>query len=342
LALKAKASAGSLGEARLNQPILQLRNLKTHFFTDQGIVRAVDGINLSLAAGETLGIVGESGSGKSVTALSILRLIDPPGRITQGEILFEGVNLLALSKSEMRLIRGDKISMIFQEPMASLNPLFRVAAQIVEALRLHRQLTSRKADETALELLRLVGIPSPHTRARDFPHQLSGGMQQRVMIAMALACKPAILIADEPTTALDVTIQAQILHLIERLKVETGTAVVFITHDLGVISKVAQNVAVMYAGKVVEYSGVFDLFDQPCHPYTRALLESIPTGTKGQSKKGRLNAIPGTVPNLIELPPGCAFAPRCADRMDECSENDPPEIEIKPGRKVLCWKHRHA
>jgi peptide/nickel transport system ATP-binding protein len=325
----------------LNQPILQLRDLKTHFSTDQGIVRAVDGINLTVLAGETLGIVGESGSGKSVTALSILRLIDPPGRITHGEILFEGVDLLGLPKTEMRLIRGDKISMIFQEPMASLNPLFRVAAQIVEALRLHRKLSSRQADETALELLRLVGIPSPNMRARDFPHQLSGGMQQRVMIAMALACKPAILIADEPTTALDVTIQAQILHLIERLKAEIGTAVIFITHDLGVISKVAQNVAVMYAGKVVEYSDVFDLFDQPCHPYTRALLESIPTGTKAESKRGRLNAIPGTVPNLVELPPGCAFAPRCRDRMDRCTQQDPPETEIKPGRRVRCWKYRH-
>lgn len=326
----------------MTEPILQLRSLKTHFFTDQGVVRAVDGINLSLRAGETLGIVGESGSGKSVTALSILRLIDPPGKITDGEILFQGVNLLTRSKSEMRQIRGDKISMIFQEPMASLNPLFRIAAQIVEALRLHRHLSSKQAGEMALELLRLVGIPSPERRARDFPHQLSGGMQQRVMIAMALACKPAILIADEPTTALDVTIQAQILHLMDRLKQEIGTAVLFITHDLGVISKVAQNVAVMYAGKVVEYSDVFDLFDRPCHPYTRALLESIPTGTKGDSRKGRLNAIPGTVPNLIELPPGCSFAPRCNDRMSHCTKKDPPEIETKPGRMVRCWKYSNA
>jgi len=326
----------------LAEPILQLKTLKTYFHTDQGIVRAVDGINLSIHERETLGIVGESGSGKSVTALSILRLIDPPGKILGGEILFQGVNLLTLSKSEMRQIRGDKISMIFQEPMASLNPLFRITHQIEEALRLHRHLSSREAREKAMELLRLVGIPSPEKRARDFPHQLSGGMQQRVMIAMALACNPAVLIADEPTTALDVTIQAQILHLVDRLKKEIGTAVLFITHDLCVISKIAQNVAVMYAGKVVEFSNVYDLFDDPSHPYTRALLESIPTGSKGKAGKRRLNAIPGTVPNLVELPPGCSFAARCMDRMPPCEREEPPEIEIKSGRKVRCWKYHHA
>ena len=323
-------------------PILQLKNLKTYFHTDQGIVRAVDGISLSLHERETLGIVGESGSGKSVTALSILRLIDPPGKIVEGEIIFRGLNLLTRSKNEMRQIRGDKISMIFQEPMASLNPLFRISHQIEEALLLHRRVSPREAREKAMELLRLVGIPSPEKRARDFPHQLSGGMQQRVMIAMALACNPAVLIADEPTTALDVTIQAQILHLVDRLKKETGTAVLFITHDLGVISKIAQNVAVMYAGKVVEFSDVFDLFEAPFHPYTRALLESIPTGSKGEDGKGRLNVIPGTVPNLIELPPGCSFAPRCIERMSLCERNDPPDIEIKSGRRVRCWKYQHA
>jgi oligopeptide transport system ATP-binding protein len=326
----------------LAEPILQLKNLKTYFHTDQGIVRAVDGISLSLHERETLGIVGESGSGKSVTALSILRLIDPPGKIVDGEIIFRGLNLLTRSKDEMRQIRGDKISMIFQEPMASLNPLFRISHQIEEALLLHRRVSPREAREKAMELLRLVGIPSPEKRARDFPHQLSGGMQQRVMIAMALACNPAVLIADEPTTALDVTIQAQILHLVDRLKKETGTAVLFITHDLGVISKIAQNVAVMYAGKVVEFSDVFDLFEAPFHPYTRALLESIPTGSKGEDGKGRLNVIPGTVPNLIELPPGCSFAPRCIERMSLCERNDPPDIEIKSGRRVRCWKYHHA
>jgi oligopeptide transport system ATP-binding protein len=242
----------------------------------------------------------------------------------------------------MRAIRGNKISMIFQEPMSSLNPLFRVSRQIEEALRLHRPLSSGEAAEKAMELLRLVGIPAPEKRARNFPHQLSGGMQQRVMIAMSLACNPAVLIADEPTTALDVTIQAQILHLMERLKKEIGTAVLFITHDLAVISKIAQNVAVMYAGKIVEFSNVLDLFDDPAHPYTRALLESIPKGSKDEPGRGRLNAIPGTVPNLVELPPGCSFAPRCRERMDVCDREEPVDMEIKPGRTVRCWKYHHA
>ena len=326
----------------LAEPILQLRNLKTHFFTDMGVIRAVDGIRLSIRQGETLGIVGESGSGKSVTALSILRLVDPPGRVVGGEVLFEGNNLLQFSKKEMREIRGNKISMIFQEPMASLNPLFRVSNQIEEAIKLHQHLDRKEAAEKALEMLRVVGIPSPERRARDFPHQLSGGMQQRVMIAMALACNPAVLIADEPTTALDVTIQAQILFLINQLKKEIGTAVLFITHDLGVISKISQNVAVMYAGKVVEYSSVLDLFDDPVHPYTRALLESIPKGNKEDPGRGRLNVIPGTVPNLLDLPVGCSFAPRCRERMDICGQEGPSELEIEPGRYVCCWKYSHG
>jgi oligopeptide/dipeptide ABC transporter ATP-binding protein len=283
--------------------------------------------------------VGESGSGKSVTALSILRLVDPPGRVVGGEILFQGKDLLQFSKKEIRRIRGNKISMIFQEPMASLNPLFRVSSQIEEALGLHQHLGQKAAREKALEMLRLVSIPSPERRAKDFPHQLSGGMQQRVMIAMALACNPAVLIADEPTTALDVTIQAQILYLINQLKRESGTAVLFITHDLGVISKMAQNVAVMYAGKVVEYSNVYDLFDDPIHPYTKALLESIPKGSKDDPGKRRLNVIPGTVPNLLDLPPGCSFGPRCEGPMEICTREGPPELEIKPGRSVRCWKH---
>jgi len=319
-----------------------LKDLKTHFYTDVGIVRAVDGIRLSLQQEETLGIVGESGSGKSVTALSILRLIDPPGRVVEGEVLFEGRNLLHYSRKEMREIRGNKISMIFQEPMASLNPLFRVSNQIEEAIKLHQHLGQREAAEKALEMLRLVGIPSPEKRARDYPHQLSGGMQQRVMIAMALACNPAVLIADEPTTALDVTIQAQILYLINQLKREIGTAVLFITHDLGVISKMSQNVAVMYAGKVVEYSNVYDLFDDPVHPYAKSLLESIPKGSKEDPERKRLHVIPGTVPNLLELTPGCSFAPRCREQMEICHEKEPSELEIKPGRYVRCWKYNHG
>jgi len=326
----------------LSEPILQLRDLKTYFYTDLGIVRAVDGVRLAIRARETLGIVGESGCGKSVTALSILRLVDPPGRIVGGEVLFEGENLLQYPKEAMRKIRGNKISMIFQEPMASLNPLFRVSDQIEEAIRLHQGVDRKEAAHRALEMLRLVGIPSPEKRAKEFPHQLSGGMQQRIMIAMALVCNPVLLIADEPTTALDVTIQAQILFLINQLKKEIGTAVLFITHDLGVISKVSQNVAVMYAGKVVEYSDVFELFDDPAHPYTRALLDSIPKGTKGGPERRRLNVIPGSVPNLLELPPGCPFAPRCKERGTVCDRKGPPEFEIRPGRSVRCWKYAHG
>jgi len=326
----------------LSEPILQLKDLKTHFFTDNGIVRAVDGINLSIHQGETLGIVGESGSGKSMTALSILRLIDFPGKIIEGQVLFEGRDLLQYSKKEMREIRGNKISMIFQEPMASLNPLFRVFSQIEEVIRLHQYLSRKKAKGKVMEMLRLVGIPSPEERANDFPHQFSGGMQQRIMIAMALACNPTLLIADEPTTALDVTIQAQILYLINQLKKKVGTAVLYITHDLGVISKISQNVAVMYAGKIVEYSNVYDLFDNPIHPYTEALLESIPKGSKSDLGNKRLNVIPGNVPNLIHLPPGCSFSPRCKDRMEICNREEPFNLQIKPGRYVRCWKYNHA
>lgn len=324
------------------ESILEVKGLKTHFYSDRGIIRAVDGVSFSIRQRETLGIVGESGCGKSVTALSILRLVDPPGRITEGEVLFQRDNLLRYSKKEIRKIRGNKISMIFQEPMASLNPLFRVSDQIEEVIRLHQHVGQKEARERALEMLRLVGIPSPEKRAKEFPHQLSGGMQQRIMIAMALACNPLLLIADEPTTALDVTIQAQILFLINELKKKVGTAVLFITHDLGVISKVSQNVAVMYAGKIVEYSNVLDLFDKPAHPYTRALLESIPKGSKDDMGRMRLNVIPGSVPNLLELPLGCSFSPRCAERRAICDRQGPPEVEIGPGRFVRCWKYAHA
>lgn len=326
----------------MSEAVLEVKNLKTYFYSDLGIIRAVDGVSFSIRERETLGIVGESGCGKSVTALSILRLVDPPGRIVGGEVLFEGKNLLQYSKKEIRSIRGNKISMIFQEPMASLNPLFRISDQIEEVIRLHQRVDRKEAAHRALEMLRRVGIPSPEKRAKEFPHQLSGGMQQRVMIAMALACNPLLLIADEPTTALDVTIQAQILSLINQLKKTAGTAVLFITHDLGVISKISQNVAVMYAGKIVEYSNVFDLFGHPAHPYTRALLESIPKGNKGDMGRMRLNVIPGGVPNLLDLPQGCSFSPRCTERMAICDQQDPPGIRIDSGRFVRCWKFAHA
>jgi len=319
---------------KLSEPILQLNDLKTHFFTDMGVVRAVDGIRLSILQGETLGIVGESGSGKSVTALSILRLIDPPGRVVGGEVLFEGKNLLQYSKKEMREIRGNKISMIFQDPMASLNPLFKVSNQIEEAIKLHQHLGRKEAAGKALEMLRLVGIPSPEKRAKDFPHQLSGGMQQRVMIAMALACNPAVLIADEPTTALDVTIQAQILFLINQLKKEIGTAVLFITHDLGVISKISQNVAVMYTGKVVEYSNVYDLFDAPVHPYTQALLSAALPSHPDIVRE--LIILPGDVPSPLNPPKGCRFHTRCFKPTAICSEQTPPLQEISPGHFAAC------
>jgi len=322
--------------------ILQLNELKTHFYIDGAVVPAVDGVSFSIRRGETLGIVGESGSGKSVTALSILRLVDAPGKIVGGKVLLEGTDLLKCSKQEMRKIRGSKISMIFQEPMSSLNPLFRIRDQIGEAIGLHQAVTRREAREKAVEMLRLVGIPSPESRANNFPHQMSGGMQQRIMIAMALSCRPLVMIADEPTTALDVTIQAQILHLMDQLKNDFGTAIMYITHDLGVVAKVSQNVAVMYAGKIVEYAGVYDLFDYPAHPYTRALLESIPRGNKTDPGNQRLKVISGTVPNLLHLPAGCSFYPRCGDRFEICAREAPVEVEMKPGQYVRCWKYNHG
>jgi len=317
--------------------LLTIRNLSTYFFTHDGVVKAVDGVSLSLNEGDTLGLVGESGCGKSVTALSILRLIpQPPGKIVSGEICFMGRNLLELREAEMRKIRGNKISMIFQDPSASLNPSFRVGDQIREAIHLHQDVSKKEATRKTIEMLRLVGIPSPEIRVKDYPHQMSGGMRQRVMIAMALSCNPKLMIADEPTTALDVTIQAQILDLMNKLKAEVRTSILLITHDLGVIAENAHYVAVMYAGRVVEYADVETLFDNPRHPYTVGLMASLPTSELARARK-RLNVIPGTVPSLIDLPPGCRFSDRCDRAFDVCREQEPSLKEVGPHHQVRCW-----
>ncbi len=317
-------------------PILKIEGLATYFETARGTVRAVDGVDLSVCPGETVGIVGESGCGKTVLALSILRLVPPPGRIAAGRIVFGGRDLLTLPEEEMRRIRGREISMIFQEPMTSLNPVFRVGDQVAEVLEVHEGLPRRKALERVVEVFRLVGIPSPETRIRDYPHQLSGGLRQRVMIAMALCLKPRLMLADEPTTALDVTIQAQILDLIERLKEETGTSVLLVTHDLGVVAEAAQFVAVMYAGIVVEYGLARDVFASPHHPYTVGLLASVPRGRGAVG--GRLPAIAGMVPSLDDLPAGCRFSGRCPDVMEICRREEPAVTKPAPGRSVRCWK----
>jgi peptide/nickel transport system ATP-binding protein len=316
---------------QVSTPLLAIEDLQTHFFTRDGVVRAVDGVSYAVEAGETLAVVGESGCGKSVTALSILRLVpSPPGRIVGGAIRFEGVNLLQIGEGEMRRIRGNEISMIFQEPMTSLNPVLTVSRQITETLILHQGLTARAAAARAIEMLRLVRIPEPERRARQYPHELSGGMRQRVMIAMALACHPKLLIADEPTTALDVTIQAQILDLMRELKSEIGAAIILITHDLGVVAEMAQRVVVMYAGRKVEEALVGDLFRRPQHPYTLGLLASVPRlgATLGRAEPPRLAEIPGTVPSLRDPIVGCAFAPRCAYATERCSREAPP-LEAK-------------
>ncbi len=319
-------------------PILQIENLSTHFETARGTVRAVDEVNLRLYEGDTLGIAGESGCGKTVLALSVMRLIPrPPGRIVSGRILFEGEDLLTFTDEEMRRIRGKRISMIFQEPMTSLNPVFRIGDQVAEVLQLHEGLSSRNAQERAVEMLRLVGIPAPETRARDYPHQMSGGMRQRVMIAMALACRPRLMLADEPTTALDVTIQAQILDLIQNLKREVGTSVILITHDLGVIAEAAQYAAIMYAGWIVEQGPVADIFASALHPYTVGLMSSIPRIGSAHQGGGYLNVIPGTVPDLLELPSGCKFRDRCPRVMPVCAEKVPRLREKTTGHYVRCW-----
>ncbi len=317
--------------------LLEVRSLETHFQTRAGVVRAVDGVSFHVDQGELLGIVGESGCGKSVTSLSIMRLIAPPGRIAGGEILFEGQDLLKLSASEMRAIRGNRIAMIFQDPMTSLNPVYTVGEQIAEALRLHRQLSRRDAREAAVAAMREVSIPDPGRRVNDYPHQLSGGMRQRVMIAMALACDPELLIADEPTTALDVTIQAQILELLAELRQTHQLAVLLITHDLGVVAEVADRVAVMYTGRIVEESPVAELFARPKHPYSEGLLSSVPKLTIGEARKAeRLATIAGTVPSPANLPPGCHFAPRCPHRMPRCTEGRIPLYQLEGEVRVRC------
>jgi peptide/nickel transport system ATP-binding protein len=323
-------------------PLIEIDGLKTHFFTRDGIVRAVDGVSFSVAAGETLAVVGESGCGKSVTSLSIMRLIaSPPGRIVAGTIRFQGRDLLGLSEREMRAIRGNDISMIFQEPMTSLNPVLTIGRQIAETLTLHQGLDRSAAEKRAVEMLRLVGIPEPAQRIRQYPHELSGGMRQRVMIAMALACDPKLLIADEPTTALDVTVQAQILDLMRQLKKKTGTAIILITHSLGVVAEMAQRVVVMYGGRKVEEAPVAALFAKPRHPYTRALLGSVPrlgASLADGAGMGRLAEIPGVVPSLKEPIAGCIFSSRCAHATPHCREDYPPLEEKAAAHWVACWE----
>ncbi len=320
---------------RVTEPLLSVRNLVTEFRTDAGLLRAVDDVSFDIPAGSTLAVVGESGCGKSVTSLSILRLILAPGRIASGQILFEGSDLLALPEPEMRKVRGARIAMIFQEPMSSLNPVYTVGDQIIESIVLHQKRPKREAWARAVELLALVGIPSPAERARAYPHQLSGGMRQRVMIAMALACEPKLLIADEPTTALDVTIQAQILELLAGLRDKLGMAVMLITHDLGLVADFAEEVVVMYAGRVVERAPVRDLFRGPKHPYTRGLLRSVPS-YGDNSKARRLPTIPGVVPDLRALPGGCRFRDRCGDAFDRCALEEPALRSAADGRLVRC------
>jgi len=326
----------------LKDKVLEVKGLQTVFFTNSGLFKAVDDVSFDVHRGETLAIVGESGCGKSVSALSIMRLVpNPPGRIVGGAILLEGTDLLGLDEARMREIRGNRISMIFQEPMTSLNPVMRIGDQITEAVRLHRTMTAKQAREQAVEMLRLVRIPEPARRAQEYPHQLSGGMRQRAMIAMALACRPALLIADEPTTALDVTIQAQILALMLDLQKELGMGLMLITHDLGVVAQTAQRVIVMYAGRKVEEAEVVALFAAPLHPYTKGLLASIPrldfTSGEAPPQAERLTEIPGMVPSLANLPAGCAFAPRCALADERCRTLFPPYEEKRPRHWAACW-----
>ena len=329
-------------EAQKDDMVLDVKNLQTVFFTNSGLFRAVDDVSFSVRRGETLAIVGESGCGKSVTALSVMRLVpDPPGRVIGGSVTLEGTDLLGLDEAEMRAIRGNRISMIFQEPMTSLNPVMTIGRQIGEALMLHQQLSQKKAVARAVEMLQLGGIPEPRQRVKEYPHQLSGGMRQRAMIAMALACNPKVLIADEPTTALDVTIQAQILELIVELQREFSAAVILITHDLGVVAETARRVIVMYAGRKVEEAEVGELFSRPLHPYTVGLLASIPRLDlmRGQAVRntGRLQEIPGIVPPLFDLPEGCAFAPRCNKADDLCRRERPTYEQKKAGHWAACW-----
>jgi oligopeptide/dipeptide ABC transporter ATP-binding protein len=316
--------------------VLEVRDLKTYFFTDEGVVKAVDGVSFSVEKGKTLGLVGESGCGKSVTAMSISRLVSPPGRIVSGEVLLNGRNLVSLSDAEMRQVRGSQVSMIFQEPMTALNPVLEVGFQIAEAVLAHEQVSKREAWSRAVEAMRAVSIPDAEKRARDYPHQLSGGMRQRIMIAMALVCNPALVIADEPTTALDVTIQAQILELLDSLREKYHLSLILISHDLGVIAEVAETVAVMYAGKIVEIGPAMNVFHNPRHPYTQGLLRSVPRLGSSVQKKDRLEVIEGMVPNLLRLPEGCSFAERCWKRTAECAVSDILLEQVSETQQVRC------
>ena len=319
------------------ETVLQVKNLKTSFYTEEGMVPAVDGLDFELGKGETLAIVGESGCGKSVTSLSVLRIVPtPPGKILDGEILYKGEDLLKKSEREMRAIRGNEISMIFQEPLTSLNPVFPIGKQITDILRMHQGMNKKQAYEKAVEMLAKVRIPSPEKVVNDYPHQLSGGMRQRVMIAMALACNPGILIADEPTTALDVTIQAQIMHLLCDLKKDRDTSIILITHDLGVVAQIAENVMVMYAGQAVEYADVKSIFKEPLHPYTKGLLKSLPV--LGE-EKDELYSIKGNIPSPKDYPQGCRFSPRCDQACEKCRKEPPPLTVLPDGRKVRCWNY---
>ncbi|MCH2517952.1 MAG: ABC transporter ATP-binding protein [Dehalococcoidia bacterium] len=317
-------------------PVLKVENLRTYFRTRWGEVKAVDGVSFELRKGETLGIVGESGSGKSVTVLSMMRLIPiPPGRIVEGTITLDGEDLLQLSESEMSKVRGSKIALIIQDPMTSLNPVFTIGNQVTEAIRIHQDIPKRSVMEKALEVLRKVNIPAAETRIRDYPHQLSGGMRQRVVGAIGISCQPLVLIADEPTTSLDVTIQAQYLKLLRDLQQESGMSLIFITHDFGIVAKMCDRVAVMYAGKIVEEGSVRDIFNKPSHPYTEALLASVP---KMEEDVDRLYAIEGQPPLLHDLPVGCSFADRCPYVMDRCREEYPPEFPVDEGHYSACWR----
>jgi len=316
-------------------PLLSIKGLKTSFHTHDGIIHAVNGVDFDIFPGETLGLVGESGCGKSVTSLSVMRLLNPSIATIEGQVKFNGKNLLDLSSDDMRMIRGNTISMIFQEPMTSLNPILTIGEQIAESLRLHEHLNRKTAWEKAVQMLKMVQIPSPEIRAGQYPHKLSGGMRQRAVIAMALCCNPSLIFADEPTTALDVTIQAQIIRLLEHLKKGSNTSIVLITHDLGVVAQMASRVVVMYAGKVVEEAPVIPLFHDARHPYTKGLLKSIPV-LKGD-KETRLNEIPGIVPNLLHMPQGCSFHPRCNKAMDICRKTPPPMTHFDENRRVACW-----
>ncbi|MEO5887542.1 MAG: ABC transporter ATP-binding protein [Anaerolineales bacterium] len=326
-----------------NKPLLEVKGLKTYFYTEDGVVRAVDGVSFEVYPGEVLGIVGESGCGKSVTSLSIMRLISRPGKVDAGEILLDGESILDMPEEEMIKVRGNRISMIFQQPQTALNPVFKVGDQLAEVLNVHQDMGREAGWKRAVALLKMVGVPDPERRVEAYPHELSGGMAQRVMIAMALACVPELLIADEPTTALDVTIQAQILDLMREMRKEMGTSIILITHDLGVVAEMAERVAVMYAGEIVEQTDVNSLFDEPLHPYTQGLIGSIPV--LGEIKD-KLDVIPGMVPNLVNLPPGCRFAPRCQARIKYaltiCTEVKPELEEVKSGHYVRCWLYESA